>query len=63
MNVDTTRRVYERAEGRCEYCQLLATMHPAPIQVDHIVAKQHGGPGSRERFVEAVGLFFAPSGQ
>ena len=46
MDPDTIRRVRERAAGRCEYCQLPSALHPAPFQVDHIIARQHGGTGS-----------------
>jgi hypothetical protein len=43
VSPDTIRRVRERAAELCEYCQLPAALHPAPFQIDHIVAKQHGG--------------------
>src|ERR1039457_4059463 len=29
--------------SRCEYCQLPAALYPAPFQIDHIIAWQHGG--------------------
>jgi hypothetical protein len=43
VNADAVRRVNHRAKGRCEYCQLTSELHPAPFQIDHIIAKQHGG--------------------
>ena len=43
MDTETIRQVRERAAGRCEYCQLDWSAHPAPFQIDHIIAKQHGG--------------------
>ena len=43
MDTDTARLVRVRAAGRCEYCQLPSSMHPAPFQIDHVIAKQHGG--------------------
>ena len=43
MNADLIRRVRERAGNRCEYCQLPAAFYSAPFQVDHIIARQHGG--------------------
>jgi hypothetical protein len=43
VNPGTIRYVRERAAGRCESCQLPSSLHPAPFQIDHIVAKQHGG--------------------
>ena len=43
MHPDIVRRVRERANDSCEYCQLPFALHPAPFQLDHIIAKQHGG--------------------
>jgi hypothetical protein len=49
----TIRRVRERAAGRCEYCQLPSALHPAPFQVDHVIAKQHGGASSLDNLAMA----------
>ena len=38
------RLVYERANGRCEYCQSPALHDILPFQLDHIRARKHGGP-------------------
>ena len=35
--------VWERARSRCEYCRLPALYTEAPFQIDHIIAKKHGG--------------------
>lgn len=43
MDAETIRIVCDRADGRCEYYQLQASVHPAPLQTDHIIARQHGG--------------------
>jgi HNH endonuclease len=43
VNPELVRRVWRRAHDRCEYCKLPARFHPAPFQIDHIVARQHGG--------------------
>jgi hypothetical protein len=43
VDSETIRKVRDRAAGRCEYCQLPASLHPAPFQTDHIIARQHGG--------------------
>jgi len=43
LNTDLVGQVWERASARCEYCQLPSAYHPAPFQVDHIIARQHGG--------------------
>jgi HNH endonuclease len=41
---DALRRlVYERAEGRCEYCRLHSEDAHFPHEVDHIDAEKHGG--------------------
>jgi hypothetical protein len=37
------QQVYERAEGRCEYCLVPETVTLTAHQVDHIVALKHGG--------------------
>jgi hypothetical protein len=43
VNTDVIQLVRERAHDRCEYCQLPAAVHPAPFQIDHVIARQHGG--------------------
>jgi hypothetical protein len=43
LNADLIRKVSERAGNRCEYCRLYSAFHPAPFQIDHIIARQHGG--------------------
>ena len=43
MNARLDRLVRQRALGRCEYCRLPAKSHPAPFQIDHVIARQHGG--------------------
>lgn len=53
MNPDTIGRVRERAAGRCEYCLLPSGLHPAPFQLDHIIAKQHGGANSADNLAFA----------
>lgn len=35
--------VWSRAGRDCEYCQMPQASYPAPFQIDHIVARQHGG--------------------
>lgn len=37
------REVVERAEDRCEYCQLPARVAFFPHEVDHVIAEKHGG--------------------
>jgi hypothetical protein len=43
VNAHVARLVWQRAGDRCEYCKLPAKFFPAPFQIDHIVARQHGG--------------------
>ena len=39
------RLVRERAAGRCEYCSMAETWEPFfTYHVEHIIARQHGGP-------------------
>ena len=35
--------VWQRAGERCEYCRFPAAFAEVPFQIDHIVARQHGG--------------------
>jgi hypothetical protein len=37
------RSVWQRAGGRCEYCQLPHQLTTLPHEVDHVVARKHGG--------------------
>jgi hypothetical protein len=53
LNADLIRRVWERAANRCEYCQLPSAFHPAPFQIDHIIARQHGGKTELENLALA----------
>ena len=44
MDAQTRRIVAARALGRYEYCQLPASASPfASLQIEHIIAKKHGG--------------------
>lgn len=36
-------QIWERARSRCEYCLLPARYTEAPFQIDHIIARKHGG--------------------
>lgn len=44
-NISTALRrlVIERAESRCEYCLLPATVAFFPHEIDHVIAEKHGG--------------------
>jgi hypothetical protein len=43
LNSELVRQVWQRAGSRCEYCHLPSIHHPAPFQIDHIIAQKHGG--------------------
>ncbi len=53
MNQSLIRTVWDRASGRCEYCQLPASAYMYSFHVDHIVARQHGGASSLENLALA----------
>ena len=44
MTAATREFVRRRADGRCEYCLLRQEHSELTHHVEHIVAKQHGGP-------------------
>jgi len=44
MEKRLAQEVRRRAEGRCEYCRMPEQFYPAPFVIDHIIARQHGGP-------------------
>jgi len=35
--------VRQRAAHRCEYCQVPEAFYQTPFELDHIIARQHGG--------------------
>lgn len=43
VSAEMRRQVFERAEGRCEYCLLPQSAVVHPHEPDHIVPVQHGG--------------------
>lgn len=50
------QQVYERASGQCEYClmpQVAALMAP---EVDHIIARKHGGETELDNLAQACSL-------
>ena len=46
-------QVANRAEHRCEYCQLPERSTSLPFQVDHIIAEKHEGETSLENLAYA----------
>lgn len=43
MNRSLERLVWRRAQRACEYCQLPQLYDELPFQIDHILARKHGG--------------------
>jgi hypothetical protein len=44
MDAATRELVRRRAGNRCEYCLLRQEHSPLTFQIEHITARQHGGP-------------------
>lgn len=44
MNPTLVDQIRRLARDRCEYCHIPMHLDPLPFQVDHIIARQHGGP-------------------
>jgi hypothetical protein len=43
VTAEIRRLIQTRADDRCEYCLIPALLTFLPLQVDHIVARKHGG--------------------
>lgn len=43
MKVALVLRVRQRADDRCEYCQLPQSAYKLRFPIDHVIARQHGG--------------------
>lgn len=43
MDAGLRTLVCQRAGDRCEYCRLRQDHSPLSLQIEHIIAKQHGG--------------------
>jgi hypothetical protein len=43
ISTETRLQVYQKANGRCEYCLVLEKDGFLPHQIDHILPKQHSG--------------------
>lgn len=44
MNQLLVEEVRRRAGNRCEYCRVPYPHYRLPFQIDHVIARQHGGP-------------------
>ena len=45
--------VWQRSGHRCEYCRFPAAFAEVPFQIDHVVARQHGGADEAENLALA----------
>jgi hypothetical protein len=43
MDAALVREVWRRAAGYCEYCRMPQNHDDTPFEIDHIIAKKHGG--------------------
>ncbi len=43
MDKALERLVWRRARGRCEYCLIPQKLDEIPFELDHILARKHGG--------------------
>ena len=43
MNLELLSQLRGLAGDRCDYCHIPAAYDPLPFQVDHVIARQHGG--------------------
>ena len=43
MDRALTALVWRRAGDACEYCKLPQRLSSAPFEIDHVIARQHGG--------------------
>lgn len=48
VSIELRRLVRERAGGRCEYCRLPEADSLSVHQVDHVLARKHGGATTAE---------------
>ena len=44
MDAALSRLVWQRAKGRCEYCQMPQAADDDSFEIDHIIARKHSGP-------------------
>ncbi len=44
MDEPLIRAVRDRAGRLCEYCRVPEAYYQTPFELDHVIAKQHGGP-------------------
>jgi hypothetical protein len=53
VNQFLVQQVWLRAHHRCEYCRIPHPHYRLPFQVDHIIARQHGGAATLDNLAMA----------
>jgi hypothetical protein len=59
MDAQDAELVRERAEFCCEYCRLPQAFSSIPFEIDHVIARKHGGATSLENL--ALSCFYCNS--
>jgi hypothetical protein len=59
MDAALSAWVWGRANSRCEYCRLPQSCSLLPFEIDHIIAKKHGGKTTRKNL--ALACFYCNS--
>ncbi len=53
MDKALEREVWRRAGNACEYCRMPQAFYDTRHQVDHVIARQHGGPTAADNLALA----------
>jgi hypothetical protein len=53
VNQLLVQQIWRRAHHRCEYCRIPYPHYRLPFQVDHIIARQHGGTATLDNLAMA----------
>ena len=53
MNQLLVQQIWQRAGYRCEYCRIPHPHYRLPFQIDHIIARQHGGASTLDNLAMA----------
>jgi 5-methylcytosine-specific restriction endonuclease McrA len=53
VNQFLVQQVWLRAHHRCEYCRIPYPHYRLPFQVDHTIARQHGGAATLDNLAMA----------
>jgi len=53
MDAATSQFIRQRAGDRCEYCHLSQNFSALRFHIEHIIARQHGGPDTPENLALA----------